>query len=57
MIRWLDLVARLGLGLGVASMLQPWWTEGFRYGFFVTGVCAVLHIVTRHLVTPAEEAT
>jgi hypothetical protein len=52
MIGRLDLIARLGLGIGVVMMLQPWWADGFRYGFFVTGVFAVVHIVTSHLVEP-----
>ena len=54
-IAWLDRCARLGLAGGVAAMLQPWWAEGFRYGFFLTLVFAVLHIVTTHLRAPAPE--
>ena len=50
MIPIVDRAAQLGLAAGVALMLQPWWADGFRYGFFATAAFAVLHIVTSHLV-------
>ena len=50
MIRTLDRIAQVGMGLGVALMLQPWWREGLRYGFFSTALFTILHIVTSHLV-------
>ncbi|HJP29002.1 MAG: hypothetical protein QF689_14785 [Candidatus Latescibacteria bacterium] len=50
MIDGLDRVARFGLATGVALLLQPWWADGFRYGFFVTIAFTLLHIVTSHLV-------
>ena len=50
MILWLDRIARAGLVCGVALMLQPWWQEGLRYGFFATAGFTILHIVTSHLV-------
>lgn len=46
---WLDRVARAGMVVGVGLMLQPWWREGFRYGFFATAVFTLLHIVTTHM--------
>lgn len=54
MIARVDLVARIGLAAGVTLLLQPWWAEGFRYGFFVTAFFTLLHIVTSHLVHPEE---
>lgn len=50
MIGRLDRLAQAGMGLGVALMLQPWWREGLRYGFFATALFTLLHIVTSHLV-------
>ncbi|HCL28207.1 MAG TPA: hypothetical protein DIC52_07205 [Candidatus Latescibacteria bacterium] len=46
----LDLIARVGLAAAVGCMLQPWWLDGFRYGFFLTVLCTLLHIVTSRLV-------
>jgi hypothetical protein len=37
---------------GVALVLQPWWTGGFRLGFAVTGLGVVLQIVAAHLPAP-----
>jgi hypothetical protein len=42
-------LALLGLALGVALMLQPWWAGGMRVGFFVTLVSTVAQIVLSHL--------
>lgn len=53
-VRLLDIVARTGLALGVGAMLQPWWADGFQWGFFATILFTLLHIVTSHLVE--EEA-
>lgn len=50
MIGRLDRLAQAGMGLGVALMLQPWWREGLRYGFFATALFTLLHIVTSHRV-------
>ncbi len=46
---WFDRIARLGLAAGVTLMLQPVWSQGFRYGFFVTVLFTVMHIVTSRL--------
>ena len=46
----LDRVARSGLAAGVALMLQPWWADGFRWGFFITALCTAGHIATSHAV-------
>ena len=50
MIRWADWIARLGMALGVGLMLQPWWGDGLRCGFWATAVFTLLHIVTSHAV-------
>ncbi len=46
---WLDRLARAGMIIGLGAMLQPWWQEGLRYGFFATAIFTVLHIVTSHM--------
>jgi hypothetical protein len=52
----LDRIALLGLLVGVAIIIQPWWHDGLRTGFFVTIIFTVLHIITSHRVsTPAED--
>ncbi len=48
MKHWIDKMARTGMVLGVAFMLQPWWKEGFRWGVFATAVFTILHIITSH---------
>ena len=35
--------------VGVVLMLQPYWSEGLRYGFFATALFTVLHIATSHM--------
>lgn len=47
-ISYLDKTAQAGMVLGVALMLQPWWGEGLRYGFWVTAFFTLLHIYTSH---------
>ena len=42
----------LGMALGVALMLQPWWGGGMRVGFFVTALFTAAHIVVSHLPEP-----
>jgi hypothetical protein len=42
-------LALLGLALGVALMLQPWWAGGMRVGFFVTLASVAAQIVFSHL--------
>jgi hypothetical protein len=39
----------IGMALGVALMLQPWWSGGLRAGFFVTALCTLLQIVLSHV--------
>ena len=46
---WLDRMARVGMAVGISLMLQPWWGEGFRYGFFATAIFTLLHIITSHM--------
>ncbi|MEE2871775.1 MAG: hypothetical protein VX893_02540 [Candidatus Latescibacterota bacterium] len=46
---WLDRLARAGMLVGMVLMLQPYWAEGLRYGFFATAFFTVLHIVTSHM--------
>ena len=49
MKRLLDRMAQIGMTTGVGLMLNPWWTEGLRYGFFATALFTVLHIATSHM--------
>ena len=49
MISALDKSSLVGMALGVALMLQPWWEGGFHLGFFMTLNCTVLQIVAAHL--------
>ena len=48
-LRALDKFSLVGMALGVAMMLQPWWLAGFAVGFFVTLSSTILQIVTSHL--------
>ena len=48
MRRWLDRAAQAGMVAGGGLMLQPWWRDGLRWGFFCTACFTVLHIVTSH---------
>jgi hypothetical protein len=47
-IRSLDRLSLLGMALGVALMLQPWWGGGFMAGFFVTVTSTLAQIVFSH---------
>jgi hypothetical protein len=49
MIRIFDKFSLVGMALGVALMLQPWWAMGFAVGFFMTLGSTVLQIVASHL--------
>jgi hypothetical protein len=49
-LRTLDKLSLFGMALGVAMMLQPQWSSGFEFGFFITIASTVLQIVTGHLV-------
>ncbi len=44
MIRLLDKLSLIAMASGVGMMLQPWWAEGFRAGFFVTLIGTVLQV-------------
>ena len=39
----------IGMSIGVALMLQPWWSNGMRAGFFVAAFFTAAHIVVAHL--------
>ena len=45
---WIDRAARLIMAGGVALLLQPWWRDGLRWGFFIAAAGTVLHIITSH---------
>jgi hypothetical protein len=45
----LDRGSLAGIALGVALIVQPWWAEGFRAGFFVTLAATALQVVASHL--------
>jgi hypothetical protein len=47
--RMLDKFSLVGMGAGVAMMLQPWWAGGFGTGFFVTLLATMIQIVAGHL--------
>ena len=49
-LRALDRATLAAIGVGLALVLQPWWSAGFRVGFFVTIAAVVAQIVTSHLV-------
>jgi hypothetical protein len=44
----LETSALAGMAIGVATMLQPWWSGGMRAGFFLALGCTVLQIVASH---------
>jgi hypothetical protein len=44
------------MGFGTLLMLQPFWSGGLKWGFFVTLAATVLEIVTGHMVSPAPHA-
>ena len=54
MMRALDKLSLILIAAGVAMMLQPWWSNGFRFGFFVTLLATVMQIVTSHVVARAS---
>lgn len=54
LVRALDRGTLLGILAGIGCMLQPWWSEGFRVGFFMTLSFALAQIVASHL--PQGEA-
>jgi hypothetical protein len=45
----LDRISLLGMALGLACVLQPWWPAGFRLGFALTETAVVLQIVAAHM--------
>ena len=45
---WIDRITRTVMVSGVVMLLQPWWRDGFRWGFFAAAVGTLLHIVTSH---------
>jgi hypothetical protein len=49
MIAILDKISLIGMAVGAALMLQPWWSDGFRAGFFVTICSTILQIIVSHL--------
>lgn len=40
--------------LGLVLILQPWWTNGLRAGFFVTLLATIGYIVTSHMQSSSE---
>jgi hypothetical protein len=46
---WLNRVSIVCMALSIAVMLQPFWTEGFRVGFFALIVTTAAQIVASHL--------
>lgn len=50
MMRMLDILALLGMAIGVGLMLQPFFAAGFKIGFFLTLGATAVQIVTSHLI-------
>ncbi len=42
------------MAAGIGVILQPWWHDGLRIGFFVTLAATIAYIVTAHI-QPAGE--
>tara|TARA_Y100000588_G_scaffold375656_1_gene452277 strand:- start:2221 stop:2388 length:168 start_codon:yes stop_codon:yes gene_type:complete len=49
-----DSLAKNGLLVGIAIILQPWWSWGLKVGFFLTAAATVLHILTSHRLDEAD---
>jgi len=45
----LERLTLVGMALGAALMLQPWWPGGMRAGFFVTLGSTLAQIVLGHM--------
>lgn len=54
-LRVLDRLTLVGVAVGLALVLQPWWTGGFRAGFFFTIAAVLGQIVASHLL-PEDDA-
>ena len=50
-----DSLAKIGLLVGIAIILQPWWSWGLKVGFFLTAAATVLHILTSHRLDEADQ--
>jgi len=51
-----DKALLLGMGLGTLLMLQPFWSDGLKWGFFMTFAATVLEIITGHMLPGAPAA-
>ena len=49
-LRAFDRLTLLGIAIGIALELQPFWSDGLRVGFLVTIASIVLQIVAAHAV-------
>ena len=47
-MRTLDGISLGAMVAGIALVLQPWWREGFPWGFAVTAAGVVLQIIAAH---------
>ena len=45
----LERATLVGMALGVALMIQPWWSAGMRVGFFVTALSTLAQIALSHV--------
>ncbi len=54
-VRAIDRGSLVGMGLGIALMLQPWWDGGLIFGFWFVIVVTIVQIVFSHL-DPGPEA-
>ena len=55
-MRALDRLTLAGIGASILVLLQPWWADGFRVGFFLTLAFVVLQIATSHLRRREDDA-
>jgi len=44
------------MGLGTLAMLQPFWSGGLRWGFFLTLTATLLELVSGHMLPRAPQA-
>ena len=54
--RQLDRATLIAMAIGLALLLQPWWSGGFRIGFFVTLTATVAQIGASHAASATTES-
>ncbi|GDY14526.1 hypothetical protein LBMAG53_34040 [Planctomycetota bacterium] len=46
---WIDRGALAGIALAVALMVQPWWSDGLRWGFFLAIAAVIVQTVSSRM--------